>query len=167
MLFCWPIFTNFISPYILKNFTAQQNNVRDKYCIISLTCEIQKIKQTRGYNKERNRLTDLENKIVFASGEKDEERNKTGAGDQEVKSIHVKVAQLCQTFCDPIDYLVHGILQGRILEWVASSLLQGIFPTQESNPGLLRCRWILCRLSHQGSPRIQKWVPCPFSSRFS
>ena len=32
------------------------------------------------------------------------------------------------------------------------SLLQGIFPTQESNPGLLHCRWILYQLSHQGSP---------------
>ena len=30
-------------------------------------------------------------------------------------------------------------------------LLQGIFPTQGSNPGLLRCGWIPCRLSHQGS----------------
>ena len=32
------------------------------------------------------------------------------------------------------------------------SLLQGIFPTQGSNPGLLHCRQILYRLSHQGSP---------------
>ena len=31
-------------------------------------------------------------------------------------------------------------------------LLQVIFPTQGSNPGLLHCRWILCHLSHQGSP---------------
>ena len=39
---------------------------------------------------------------------------------------------------------VHGILQVRILEWVAShSLLQGVFPTQESSPGLLHCRKIL------------------------
>ena len=30
------------------------------------------------------------------------------------------------------------------------SLLQGIFPTQESNPGLLHCRQILYHLSHQG-----------------
>ena len=30
-------------------------------------------------------------------------------------------------------------------------LLQGIFPTQESNPGLLHCRQTLDRLSHQGS----------------
>ena len=33
------------------------------------------------------------------------------------------------------------------------SLLQEIFPTQESNPGLLHCRWILYQLSHQGSNR--------------
>ena len=43
------------------------------------------------------------------------------------------------------------------------SLLQGIFPTQGSNPGLLHCRWILHQLSHQGSPRILEWVAYPFS----
>ena len=32
------------------------------------------------------------------------------------------------------------------------SLVQGIFPTQGLNPGLLHCRWILYQLSHQGSP---------------
>ena len=32
------------------------------------------------------------------------------------------------------------------------SLFQGIFPTQESNQGLLHCRQILYCLSHQGSP---------------
>ena len=32
------------------------------------------------------------------------------------------------------------------------SLLQGIFPTQESNQGLLHCRQILYQLSYQGSP---------------
>ena len=31
----------------------------------------------------------------------------------------VKVAQLCQTLCDPMDWAFHGILQARILEWVA------------------------------------------------
>ena len=34
------------------------------------------------------------------------------------------------------------------------SLLQGIFPTQELNQGLLHCTWILYQLSHQGSPNI-------------
>ena len=32
------------------------------------------------------------------------------------------------------------------------ALLQGIFPTQGSNPGLLHCGQILYRLSHEGSP---------------
>ena len=43
------------------------------------------------------------------------------------------------------------------------SLLQGFFPTQESNWGLLHCRWILYQLSHKGSARILEWVPNPFS----
>ena len=75
----------------------------------------------------------------------------------------MKVAQSCLTLCDPVDYRVHGILQARILEWVAvSSLLRGIFPTWGSNPGLL-----YCRLRHNGRPRILEWVAYPFSSRSS
>ena len=34
-------------------------------------------------------------------------------------ALEVKVAQLCPTLYDPMDYTVHGILQARILEWVA------------------------------------------------
>ena len=44
------------------------------------------------------------------------------------------------------------------------SLLQGIFPTQGSNLGLPRCRWILYQLSHKGSPRILEWVAYRSSS---
>ena len=43
------------------------------------------------------------------------------------------------------------------------SLLQGLFLTQESNPGLPHCRWILYQLSHLESPRILEWVVYPFS----
>ena len=103
----------------------------------------------------------------------------------------VQVAQLCLTLCDASDYTVHGILQARIMEWVAFSFsrgssklrawtqvsctaggfftywakgkpknarmgslyhLQRIFPTQESNWGLLNCWWILYQLS--GKPRL-------------
>ena len=65
------------------------------------------------------------------------------------------VAQSCPTLCDPVDCSlpgssVHGILQARSV--CCHSLLQGIFPTLGSNPGLLHCRQILYHLSHQGSP---------------
>jgi len=43
------------------------------------------------------------------------------------------------------------------------SLLQGIIPTQGSNPGLPHCREILNCLSHQGSPRILERVAYPSS----
>ena len=50
--------------------------------------------------------------------------------------------------CDPIDCSlpgssVHGILQARILEWVAISFSRGIFPTQGLNLDLLHCRQTL------------------------
>ena len=47
------------------------------------------------------------------------------------------------------------------------SLLQGIFPTQGLNPGLLHCRQILYHLSRKGSPRILEWVAYPFSCESS
>ena len=42
------------------------------------------------------------------------------------------------------------------------SLLQGVFPTQGSNPVLPHCRRILHQLSHKGSPRILELVAYPF-----
>ena len=48
------------------------------------------------------------------------------------KKMKVKVTQSCPTFCNPMDYTVHGILPARILEWVAFPFSRGIFPTQVS-----------------------------------
>ena len=67
----------------------------------------------------------------------------------------VLVTQSCPTLCDPVEYSrlgssVHGILQARILEWVA----QGIFPIQGLNPDLLHFRWILYHLNYRESPSI-------------
>ena len=66
------------------------------------------------------------------------------------------VTQSCRTLCDPMDYSpsssVRGNSPGRNTGVGCHTLLQGIFPTQGSNPGLLHCRWILYCLSHQGSP---------------
>ena len=73
----------------------------------------------------------------------------------------MKVTPSCLTLSSPMDYTVHGICQARILG--SLFLLQGIFPTQGSNPGLSHCGWILYHLSHQGSPGILEWVAYPFS----
>ena len=57
-----------------------------------------------------------------------------------------------------VTYIVGGFFvswanQGspRIVEWVSLTLLQRIFLTQESNPGLLHCRQILYQLSYRRS----------------
>ena len=39
--------------------------------------------------------------------------------------VKVKVAQSCPTLCNPVDYTVRGILQARILEWVAFPFSRG------------------------------------------
>ena len=41
--------------------------------------------------------------------------------------VKVKVAQSCLTLCDPMNYTVLGILQARILEWVALLFSKGNF----------------------------------------
>ena len=46
-------------------------------------------------------------------------------GREAALAWEVKVAQSCLTLCDPMDYAVHGILQARILEWVAFPFSRG------------------------------------------
>ena len=69
------------------------------------------------------------------------------------------------TFCDPRDCSppgssVHGDSPGKNTRVGCHALLQGIFPTQGSNPGLPHCGWILYPLSHKGSPLIAR-PQCP------
>ena len=42
-----------------------------------------------------------------------------------IPTSEVQVAQSCVTLCDPMDYTVHGIIQARILEWVAFPFSRG------------------------------------------
>ena len=65
------------------------------------------------------------------------------------------VTQLCPILCSPMDCSppgssVCGDSPGNNTGVGCHALLQGIFLTQESNPGLPHCRWILYYLSHQG-----------------
>ena len=80
--------------------------------------------------------------------------------------MKVKVDQSSLTLSDPMDYTYSQSMEnspGHNTEVGSHSLLQGIFPTQGSNPGLLHCRRILYQLSHKGSPGITEWGACPFS----
>ena len=54
-----------------------------------------------------------------------------------------------------------GILQARILEWVAMPSCKRYYQ------GLPHCRWILYHLSPQGRPWILQWVAYPFSRETS
>ena len=66
--------------------------------------------------------------------------------------LKVKVAQSCLTLCNPMDCPWNSLGQNTGVDRLF--LLQGIFPTQESNRGLLHCRRILYQLSYQGSPVV-------------
>ena len=78
------------------------------------------------------------------------------------------VIQSCLTLrnpmdCSPLGSSVHGDSPGKNTEVGRHAILQGIFPTQGLDPGLLHCRRILYCLSHQRSPRILEWAAYPFS----
>ena len=81
------------------------------------------------------------------------------------------VAQSYLTLCDPMDCSLpssssHGDSSGKNNAVSCYALLQGIFPTQGSNPGLPNCRQFLYHLSHQGSPRILECVAYPLQGIF-
>ena len=67
------------------------------------------------------------------------------------------VAQSCPTLCDPMTppgSSVHGILQPRILEWVAMPFSRGSSLFKVKNLGLPHCSQILYHLRRQGSPSV-------------
>ena len=74
--------------------------------------------------------------------------------------VNESVTQACPTLwdtmdCSPPGSCIHGDSPGKDAGVGCHSLLQGIFPTQESNPGLLFYRQILYHLSFQGSSRAR------------
>ena len=76
-----------------------------------------------------------------------------------------EVLQLCLTLCNPMDcslpgFSVHGILQARILEWVAISFSRGTsWPRDRTWVSLFMGR--LYHLSHQGSPNGHEFELTP------
>jgi len=75
-------------------------------------------------------------------------------------------AQSCLTLCNRVDCSLSGSSvqedsPGTNIGMGCHSLLQGIFPTQESNPGLPHPRPILYHLSHQGSPQKSEGILLP------
>ena len=84
--------------------------------------------------------------------------------DTNLKNYCGLVTKLCLTLVTPWTVACQASMSrdspGKNTGVGSCSLLQGIFPTQGLNPGLL---WILYHLSHQGSPRILGWVAYPFS----
>ena len=76
-------------------------------------------------------------------------------------------SSVVSTLCNPMDYTLHGILQARILEWVASSLSRGSSQPRDRTQVSHIAGRLLYQVSHQGSPRILARVAYPFSSRSS
>ena len=77
--------------------------------------------------------------------------------------VKVKVAHSYPTLRDLMD-CVQSMEFSRLEYWRGSRfLLQGIFPTQGSNPSLLHSGRLFYHLSHQGRSRILEWVGYPFS----
>ena len=73
-----------------------------------------------------------------------------------------EVAPSCPTLCDPMDCtrLLHPWdCPGKSTEVGSHFLLQRVFLTQRSNPGLPNCRQTLYRPSHEGSP---SWLESTF-----
>ena len=78
--------------------------------------------------------------------------------------MKVKVTQSCLTIFDSMDPYSPCNSLGQNTGVGSLSLLQGVFLTQGSNPGLPHWRQILYQLSHNRSSRTLEWVAYPFSS---
>ena len=66
--------------------------------------------------------------------------------------VKVKVVQLCPPLCDPVDYTVHGILQARILEWVAFPFSRGSSQPRDCTQVSCVAAGFFTILNYEGSP---------------
>ena len=75
-----------------------------------------------------------------------------------ISKFIVKFIQSCLTLCDSMDYIVHGILQARILDQIRSDLIRSV---AQSCP-------TLCNPMNRSTPglpvRILEWVGIPFTT---
>ena len=70
-----------------------------------------------------------------------------------------EISQSCLTLCNPHELYSLWNSSGQNTGVGSFSLLQGIFPTQGSNPNLPHCRWILYQLGYQGLVCKEKeWI---------
>ena len=76
--------------------------------------------------------------------------------------VYVKVAQSRPTLCSPMDYTVHGVLQARILKWVAIPYSRGSSQPRDGTQVSHIAGRFFYQLSHKGSPRILEWVAYAF-----
>ena len=67
----------------------------------------------------------MKNMLIIAKYYRNANQNYSEVSPHTSQKVKVKVAQLCLTLCDPMDCIVHGILQARILEWVAIPFSRG------------------------------------------
>ena len=80
--------------------------------------------------------------------------------NKQIKYSIVLGAQLNPTLCSP----VHCTLATLLCPWnspgknTGMGSYEGIFPTQDSNLGLLHCRQILYHLSHQGNKQVAFFI---------
>ena len=67
------------------------------------------------------------------------------------QQVKVKVAQSCLTLCNPMDYTAHGLLQARILEWVAFPFSRDLpYPGIEAGSPSLQADSLPTELSGKG-----------------
>ena len=72
------------------------------------------------------------------------------------KQVKVKVARSCPTLGDPVDYTIHGILQARMLEWVALPFSRG--SSQPRDRTQVSCRRTAGRFFTSWATREARWM---------
>ena len=89
-------------------------------------------------------IVNLENSAVATELEKVSFHSNPKEGQcQRMFKVKVKVTQSCPTPCNSIDYSVHGVLQARILVWVAIPFSRFSQPRYQSEVSHIACGFFI------------------------
>ena len=137
----WPCFWPNNLAFLWTTLLSKLNDDNPKTICLNGSWIITSTNKNREINLEslRSFLSDSVHQFAFLFGD----------------AVLCLVAQSCPTLCDPMDCSPPGASvyvgpPGKNTGVGCHALIQGIFPTLGSNPGLPHCRQILYHLSHQG-----------------
>ena len=149
-------FDELLYTLVQGTFSWENVNTCSPGCCLDEEADVKLLLQPLAHDRALGKVHSLSSYIpkhpcnILLGEKKDPEAKTRAACFLQGRAVLSRVHLCNPKDCSPPGSSVHGDPPGKNTGVGCHALLQGIFPTQGSSPGLPHCRWILYSLNHQG-----------------